>query len=102
MLPGLTSRPLTLDDVPAWWRLEERAAALDRPHSREGEASLRSRLVGEGFDPELQTTAGFDEDGELRAVGLVGLRLGDTEHLRLHFTGIVDPARRGRGIGGNC
>ena len=72
MLPGLSSRPLTLDDVPAWWRLEERAAAVDHPHSREGEASLRSRLVGEGFDAALQTAGGFDGDGELRAVGWVG------------------------------
>jgi mycothiol synthase len=99
VLPGLSSRPLTLDDVPAWWRLEERAAALDHPHSREGEASLRSRLIGEGFDPARQSTGGFDAAGELRALGWVGLRLGDTEHLRLHFSGVVDPAWRGRGVG---
>lgn len=99
MLPGLTTRPLTVDDVPAWWRLQERAAVLDHPHAREDEAALRSRLSAEGFDPQRQTIGGFDAEGELRAAGTLGLRLGDTEFLRLHGEGVVDPTRRGRGVG---
>jgi ribosomal protein S18 acetylase RimI-like enzyme len=99
VLPGLTARPLTVDDVAAWWRLEERAALVDRPHARENEVALRSRLTADGFDPRVQSTGGFDAEGELRAAGTLGLRLGDVEFLRLHFEGVVDPSWRGRGIG---
>lgn len=99
MLPGLTCRPLTLDDVPAWGRLLDRAAQVDRPPSRPSAPSRASVLTAEGFDAGLQSLAGVDGDGELRAVGTLSLRLGDTEHLRLHLVGEVDPAWRGRGVG---
>ncbi|WP_432562218.1 GNAT family N-acetyltransferase [Kineococcus sp. SYSU DK003] len=99
MLPGLTCRPLTADDAAAWWWLLERAAAVDRPHVRDSEEWLRRTLTGEGFDAATQTVGGWDAAGELRAVGVVELRLGDVGHLRLPFDGVVDPAWRGRGVG---
>lgn len=99
MLTGLTSRPLTLDDVPAWRRSLDRADAVDRPPSRPTEHDLTSLLTAEGFDPATQTVAGFDDDGEVRAAATLSLRLGDTEHLRLLLQGAVDPAWRRTGLG---
>jgi len=99
MLPGLTVRPLTLDDVPAWSRLLGRAAVVDRPRVVDPESLLRTQLGADGVSLPDHTVAGLDVDGELRAVGVVHLRLGDVEHLRLVFDGVVDPAWRGRGVG---
>ncbi|WP_380174059.1 GNAT family N-acetyltransferase [Kineococcus sp. DHX-1] len=99
MLPGLTCRPLTTDDVPAWAELLDRAAAVDRPHVRDSPEWLRRSLTADGFDAGAQSLAGVDPDGVLRAVAVVELRLGDLEHLRLPCDGVVDPAWRGRGVG---
>ncbi|WP_432520405.1 GNAT family N-acetyltransferase [Kineococcus sp. SYSU DK006] len=98
-LPGLSTRPLTEDDVAAWWRLQDRAAGVDRPSCRDSEDWLRSVLAAEGFDARRQSVAGVDATGELRAAASVGLRLGDVSQLRLVLDGVVDPAWRGRGIG---
>ncbi|WP_432543999.1 GNAT family N-acetyltransferase [Kineococcus sp. SYSU DK002] len=99
MLPGLTCRPLGPEDVPDWWALLDRAAAVDSPRVRDSPEWLRRSLTGEGFDPVAQTVAGRDEAGVLRAAGIVELRMGDLAHLRLPFDGVVDPAWRGRGTG---
>nr|WP_240897671.1 GNAT family N-acetyltransferase [Kineococcus vitellinus] len=98
-MPGLRTRPLAEDDAAAWWRLQERAAAVDRPPCRDSEERLRSVLTAEGFDARRQGLAGVDAAGELRAAAVVGLRLGDVSQLRLVLDGVVDPAWRGRGVG---
>ncbi|MEW1957944.1 GNAT family N-acetyltransferase [Kineococcus sp. NPDC059986] len=99
MLPGLTCRPLTTDDVPVWADLLDRAAAVDRPHVRDSPEWLRRSLTADGFDAGTQSLAGFDADGVLRAAAVVELRLGDLAHLRLPCGGVVDPGWRGRGVG---
>ncbi|WP_432496319.1 GNAT family N-acetyltransferase [Kineococcus gypseus] len=98
-LPGLRARPLTDADVPAWAALLRRAEPVDRPRYRWTEEDLAEDLHAEGLDPARHSTGGFDGDGELRAAGLVGLRAGDVQHLRLFLAGVVDPAHRRRGVG---
>lgn len=96
----LTWRPLTVDDVPAWYELERVIEAADELAEHYSAEDLHDELFdGSWKNPELDSLVGLDGDGEPRAFGLVDVRPGDTRVVRAFCWGGVHPQWRGRGIG---
>ncbi len=100
MTPGLTWRPLTEADVPAWLELVRAVEAADAAPERHTADDLRDELlVGSWKDPAHRSTAALDGRGRLVAFGLVDVRPGDLHAVRAHLWGGVHPDHRGRGLG---
>lgn len=96
----LTWRPLRRDDIPAWHRLLQAIAEVDRPAEHHTPEDLADELFqGSWKDPERDTVAGFAADGSVRAFGQVLVQPGDLRTVRAFCWGGVHPEDRGRGIG---
>ncbi|MDM7831387.1 GNAT family N-acetyltransferase [Cellulomonas edaphi] len=96
---GLTWRPLAADDVEGLTVLVQAIETADRAPLRTSKEELQERLAEDGIDVRLDTLAGVDGQGVLRAWALVDQPAGDTRVVRAFLSGGVDPAWRRRGIG---
>ncbi len=99
MSAKLTWRPIRGEDVASWNRMMTAAAEVDEPNEHLTEDDLSDMLVSPWRDQELDTLAGIDDAGEVRAAAVVDLRPGDASLLRAWCLGTVHPDWRGRGIG---
>jgi ribosomal protein S18 acetylase RimI-like enzyme len=98
--PGLTWRPITVDDLPAWLELVRAIEDADDLAERNDAADLHDQLLaGSWKDPAADSLIGIDATGVARAVGHVDVRPGDTRRVRAFCWGGVYPQWRGRGIG---
>ncbi len=96
---GLTWRPLTPDDVPAWHGLQQAIEVADDATERYDTDDLLEELtVGSHKDPALDSLVGLDADGVPRAFGHNNLLPGESLR-RAYLWGGVHPQWRGRGIG---
>lgn len=96
---GLTWRPLTPDDVPAWHALQQAIEDADDATERfDADDLLEELTVGSHKDPARDSLVGLDADGTPRAFGLQDLMPGETLRRSFLFGG-VHPDWRGRGIG---
>ncbi len=96
---GLTWRPLTPQDVPAWFGLQQAIEEADDATERYDEDDLLEELtVGSHKDPERDSVVGLDADGVPRAFGFNDLLPGESLRRAFLFGG-VHPQWRGRGIG---
>lgn len=97
---GLTWRPLTTDDVPAWAEVVTAIESVDQPAERLTADDLLDELVkGSWKDPVRDSLVGLDPGGVPRAFGLVATRPGDLRVIRAHCFGGVHPQWRRRGAG---
>jgi ribosomal protein S18 acetylase RimI-like enzyme len=97
--PGLSWRPATREDVPAWARLLDAMAAVDDPAERATAEDLADEFEGSWAAPERNSLVGVDAAGDLRAFGWVERRPGELRALRVFLQGGVHPEWRGRGVG---
>lgn len=96
---GLSWRPLTPDDVPAWAQLQKAIeTADDAPERYEADDLLEELTVGSHKDPSRDSVVGIDADATPRAFGLNDLLPGDSLRRAFLFGG-VHPQWRGRGVG---
>jgi ribosomal protein S18 acetylase RimI-like enzyme len=97
---GLTWRPITEADLPAWHELVAAIEAADDPAERNTLDDLRDYLLdGSWKDPAADSLIGLDDDGVPRAFGHVEVRPGDVRSVRAFCWGGVHPRWRRRGIG---
>lgn len=96
---GLTWRALTPADVPAWFALCQVVDDHDSATERVAEYELVDRFKGGWRDPALDSVAGFDADGRVRAYAWTEYRpVTEGTHAPVLF-GAVHPGDRRRGIG---
>lgn len=96
---GLTWRPLTPADVPAWLGLQGAIEAADGATEHfDADDLLEELTVGSHKNAERDSLVGLDADGVPRAFGLNDLLPGDSLR-RAYLFGGVHPQWRGRGIG---
>ncbi|TDD66980.1 GNAT family N-acetyltransferase [Jiangella aurantiaca] len=96
---GLSWRPLTPGDVPAWYALCSVVDDHDDAIERVAEYELVDRFKGTWRDPARDSIAGFDADGNVRAYAWVDFRsVTEGTHAPTLF-GAVHPEYRRRGIG---
>lgn len=96
---GLTWRALTPADVPAWFALCQVVDDHDRAIERVAEYELVDRFKGGWRDPALDSVAGLDADGHVRAYAWTEYRpVTEGTHAPVLF-GAVHPGYRRRGIG---
>lgn len=96
---GLTWRPLTPQDVPAWFELQQAIEAADEAVERYDVDDLLEELtVGSHKDPARDSVVGLDAQGVPRAFGLNELLPGESLRRAFLFGG-VHPQWRGRGVG---
>jgi mycothiol synthase len=98
-LPGAAWRPLAIDDVGAYVRLQEDARVADA-----GAEVMTEEIARHGFaDPncpiDTNTLALVLPDGSLAASTMVNARLHGLESRRVFLWGVTHPAHRGLGIG---
>jgi mycothiol synthase len=98
-LAGLTWRPLTRDDVPELTRTVSAVEEADNLPYRTSQEEVDERFDGDWKNHELDTLAGVDPAGRIRAYAQVNQPPGDTRVVRAFLDGGVDPQWRGRGIG---
>ncbi|MFC4555889.1 GNAT family N-acetyltransferase [Georgenia faecalis] len=96
---GLAWRALSLADNPALVALVARIEEHDNPPYRTTEEESAENFAEAGTDPARDTIGGFDDDGQIRAFGMVRMRTGATGPVRALAEGGVDPQWRQRGIG---
>lgn len=96
---GLTWRPLTRDDVPAWFALVSVVESHDDAIERYSETELVDMFKGTWRDPEHNSIAGFDADGAMLAYTWVEFRHVVEGTHAPYIAGGVHPDRRGRGLG---
>jgi len=96
---GLTWRALTVQDVPTLAALVAVVEAADAQPFRTSLDEVAEWFDGEWKDHELDTLAGFDAGGVLRAYAQVTTAPGDVRVVRAFLTGGVHPDWRGRGVG---
>ncbi|WP_081844556.1 GNAT family N-acetyltransferase [Cellulomonas sp. URHE0023] len=98
-LGGLTWRPLTRSDVPELTRAVAAVEVADDLPYRTSLEEVDEWFDGDWKNHELDTLAGIDVDGRIRAYAQVNQPPGDTRVVRAFLEGGVDPQWRGRGIG---
>ncbi|WP_116948120.1 GNAT family N-acetyltransferase [Jiangella endophytica] len=96
---GLTWRPLTPDDVPAWFALCEVVENHDNATERSAESELADRFKGGWREPARDGIAGFDADGNVRAYAWSEFRPVAEGTQAPTLFGAVHPEYRRRGIG---
>ncbi|GIG39536.1 GNAT family N-acetyltransferase [Cellulomonas phragmiteti] len=96
---GLTWRAASLDDAAAIAALKVRSQEADGLPYRSSDAEVSEELTSEWRDLRLDTLAGFDADGTLRAWAQADTAPGDERVVRAFVEGTVDPQWRGRGVG---
>jgi mycothiol synthase len=98
-LPGAAWRPLTLDDVAAYVRLQEDARVADAGAEVMTEEIARHELADPNCPVATNTLALALPGGRLVAAIMVHERLHGIESRRVFLWGATHPAERGRGIG---
>lgn len=96
---GISWRPITAGNVPAWNDLLAAAEAVDRTGEHYDEGDLHEELADPLTGPE-DRVAGWLV-GDLVAFAAVRPRQAITDHWRIDGEGVVAPEHRGRGIGGS-
>ncbi|WP_127841945.1 GNAT family N-acetyltransferase [Actinomyces wuliandei] len=89
----LSWMPLSPEDNAELAALISRAETVDDPPYRTTAQETAEYFI----DPTYSGVAGRDEEGVMRAFGLVRLR--PAGEIYVSMTGVVDPSRRGQGIG---
>ena len=97
--PGATWRPLTLDDIAAYVRLQEDARLADAGAEVMTEEVARHELTDPNCPLTTNTLALALRDGSLGASIMVHERLHGIESRRVFLWGSAHPAHRGLGIG---
>ena len=98
-LPGATWRPLTIDDVAVYVRLQEDARAADAGTEVTTEDVARHELTDPSCPTATNTLTLALPDGSLAASIMVHSRLNGTTSRRVFLWGTTHPEHRGRGIG---
>ncbi len=98
-LPGITWRRGDRADVPAIARLYAEAEAHDRNPERMSASDIEEYWDSPRSVPDEDLILGHDSGGALVAVGWSGCNRSITQVRRVHLGGVVDPSRRGEGIG---
>ena len=98
-LPGSTWRPLTLDDVAAYVRLQEDSRVADGGEEVATEEFTTHELKDPSTPPATSSLALELADGSLAASITVTERLHGTSSRRVFLWGMTHPAHRGRGVG---
>ncbi len=96
---GLAWRAITAGDIPAWTRLVQAAAVVDRSEEVLTEEDLADELASPNLDPARDTLAAVTADGELLAAGAAAARPPGGPFRRYDLWGTVHPEHRGRGLG---
>ncbi|TDE07961.1 GNAT family N-acetyltransferase [Jiangella asiatica] len=96
---GLTWRPLTLDDVPAWFELVTATEDADDAIERQTAAELADQFKGSWRDPARDSIAGIDADGAIRAYAFSVFRPVTEGTQAPYLVGAVHPDYRRRGVG---
>ncbi len=96
---GLIWRPLSRADVPELTRLILAIEEAEQPPYRTAEEEVDEEFGGDWKNLDLDTVAGVDVDGRIRAYAFVNQPPGDLRVVRAFLAGGVDPQWRGRGIG---
>ncbi len=99
-MTGLTTRPLTLDDVGAAAELLAAAEPVDDTGEHEDAEGLAEWWGGELVDLERDGRAVCTDDGRLVGWATAIVSPGVRDALRVWLEGRVHPEFRGRGIGG--
>jgi len=98
-LPGAAWRPLVIDDVAAYVRLQEDARVADAGAEVMTDEIARHELADPNCPIESNTLALVLPDRSLAASIMVNARLNGLESRRVFLWGVTHPAYRGRGIG---
>jgi len=98
-LPGAAWRPLTVDDVAAYVRLQEDARVADAGAEVMTEEIARHELADPSCPIATNTLALALADGSLAASIVVHERLNGLDSRRVFLWGVTHPEHRGRGIG---
>ena len=98
-LPGAAWRPLTIDDVAAYVRLQEDVRVADAGTEVTTEDVARHELADPNCPIATNTLALALPDGSLAASIMVNARLNGIASRRVFLWGATHPAHRGRGIG---
>lgn len=98
-LPGATWRPLTLDDIASYVRLQEEARVADAGEEVMTEEIARHELSDPHCPVATNTLALALADGSLAASITILERLQGIDSRRVFLWGATHPTHRGRGIG---
>ena len=98
-LPGAAWRPLAIDDVAAYVRLQEDARVADAGAEVMTEEIARHELADPSCPIATNTLALALADGSLAASIVVHERLNGLDSRRVFLWGVTHPEHRGRGIG---
>jgi ribosomal protein S18 acetylase RimI-like enzyme len=98
-LPGAAWRPLALDDVAVYVRLQEDVRVADAGTEVTTEDVARHELADPNCPVATNTMALVLPDGSLAASIMVNARLGGIESRRVFLWGATHPEHRRRGIG---
>lgn len=93
---GLTWRAIVPADIEPWLELIQRMTAADEPMWFERREDLEEIFSSSKNDPAVNSLAGLDQDGVLRAFGRVTMNDGSA---KAYSWAGIDPAWRRRGIG---
>lgn len=93
-------RPLTVADLDALMVLQEAMDALDHPNYARTRAEVRDDLTHASVDLDDDSIAAIGHDGAILAWGAVSEHGRQETLARVFLAGGVDPAHRGRGLGG--
>jgi mycothiol synthase len=98
-LPGAAWRPLTIDDVDAFIRLQEAARVADGGEEVMTEEVARHEFTNPNCPVTTNTLTVALPDGSLAASIMVQQRIQGIESRRVFLWGTTHPVHRGKGIG---
>jgi mycothiol synthase len=98
-LPGAVWRPLALDDIASYVRLQEEARVADAGEEVMTEEIARHELSDPHCPVATNTLALALPDGSLAASIMILERLQGIDSRRVFLWGVTHPTHRGRGIG---